>query len=361
MLENTRAILILYYADDSLTLLSDRQIDQSDQKQTLNFLYHTAEALDFLHKQEILHGTLNPENIALDANGYPLLFDYGLNGVFKKLLLENMDDGFDNLSISSLTCTSPEQILGRNPTRASDIYTFGIIGYYYIFGKYPFDGQYVPERAISHFNDGIIRRIQVFDIHSNNTLQFIQKCIQLDPEARFASFSQILNILEQMKSGKQHVSRSRKGSQSRSLRIRMRFSSSFVSIAVLVISLFVFYYLYALKPQLPYSHPISHQPWPHLHLNNHATQTQNIVVETSTASRGERTKLPHASPSEVEPSRTSQLLKAKYRLSPVSQFQLPTSQTCGNLQARLWQTRRGSCCVRQQSYGDCHFCGCFYF
>ena len=190
------------FADPSLTLLRDGTIEGTSQKQILNFLSNVAEALDFLHKQEIIHGGVSIENVALDPHGYPLLFDFGLSRVFKKLLLENMNDGFENISVGNPKCTSPEQILGRSPTRASDIYAFGIIGYYYSFGELPFNGQSVAEIALSHLTPGVIRSVELPEGISEGILAILQKCIQVNPEARFESFSQILSNLDKLKPGK---------------------------------------------------------------------------------------------------------------------------------------------------------------
>lgn len=190
------------FADNGVTLLRSRQPGLADQNETLVFLRHTAEALDFLHKQEILHGILNPDNVALDADGYPQVFDFGLSGVFRKLLLENTDEGFENLSISDLKCTSPEQIQGRNPTRSSDIYAFGAVGYFYIFGDFPVNGLSIPETAATHLQPGTLRTVQIPHNVYKSHLQVIQKCMQLEPGARFESFAQLLTILERTLSGK---------------------------------------------------------------------------------------------------------------------------------------------------------------
>ncbi len=189
------------FADDSFTLLSHCQGGQVNQKEALNFLSRVAEALEFLHAQEIVHGSMDVNNIALDPNGYPLLFDFGLSGVFKRLMLENMDDGFDNLSIANLACTSPEQILGRAPTRASDVYTFGIIGFHYIFGEFPFTGKYTVETAELILAHNVLRAVNPPETISFDTIQFLQKCIQVNPEERFSGFPLILKTLERMKSG----------------------------------------------------------------------------------------------------------------------------------------------------------------
>jgi len=236
----------IVFSDTVTTLLCDRQAGHPDQEETINFMFRVAEALDFIHKQEVLHGGLNPENIAIDPNGYPLLFDFGFSGVFKKLLRENMNDGFDNLSISDLRYTAPEQIMGRNPTRTSDIYAFGIVAYYYVFGEYPFDGEYTAEIALSHFSDDLILVHPPQSI-SVDTFQFIQKCLQVEPDQRFASFSQILSNLERMKSGKKIRTRIKKRFAIKTKPVLSRIPArSSISFAVVLLgaSLFATYFLF---------------------------------------------------------------------------------------------------------------------
>src|SRR5437899_2099116 len=82
------------------------------------------------------------------------------------------------------------------------IFYFRIFSYLYIFSESPFEGRYVPETAASYFNHGVIRSSQLPETITNHTLQFIQKCIQLDPEARFASFTELLTNLERATSSK---------------------------------------------------------------------------------------------------------------------------------------------------------------
>lgn len=184
------------------SFLDDNVSFGSDEKEVVNLFHKIAEAMDYLHRQEILHGALNTENIIIDSEGNPKLFDYGLNAVFKKLLSENMEDSFINICVSNVRCASPEQLLGHNPTRFSDIYSFGTIFYYRVFGKYLFDGKLTPEIAILHLSQEIISINYAPKNIPKNILQFIQKCIQSDPESRFANFAEILRVLERMKKGR---------------------------------------------------------------------------------------------------------------------------------------------------------------
>ena len=235
------------FADNGLTLLCDRLPGQIDQQEMLGFLSGIAEGLDFLHKQEILHGGLGTQNIAIDADGYPLLFDFGLSEVSKKLLLENMDDGFENLSVMDLKYTSPEQIRGRTPTRASDIYAFGVISYFYLFGELPFRGEYVAEIATSVLKPGVIQIIKPPEGVARSVIQLIQKCIQVNPEARFASFGQILKSIEMIKSGQPVRLKFQERLAVQGPRIRL--SPAFMGASLFVLAIAASSYMYLQKIQ----------------------------------------------------------------------------------------------------------------
>jgi WD40 repeat protein/serine/threonine protein kinase len=266
------------FADPSLTLLCHRQPVQASETETLDFLSKLTEVLDFLHKQEIIHGGLNIENVAIDADGYPLVFDFGLGEVFKKLLVDNIEDGFDNLSVANIQCTSPEQIQGRNPTRSSDIYTFGIIGYYYVFGALPFPGQSIPEVAVNHFTRGPIQTIKAVKGISDDALSVIQKCVQVVPEARFESFSQILDSLDWIKSGKRMYLRFDRRFEVEITAGHPPIPRSFLATLVVVLSLFAIAYVYiqraqAFSPPTQISAPTTIPA---------ATQTETLSVATPT-------------------------------------------------------------------------------
>lgn len=308
------------FADTVTSLLCDHEGGQLTQKETVEFLANIAEALDFLHKQEVLHGGLTPANIAIDPNGFPLLFDFGLNGVFKKLLLENMDDGFENLSITDLKCASPEQILGRNPTRASDVYSFGVIAYYYIFGKFPFEGRFAPETALAHLSGDLVP-VQLLQTISINTLQLIQKCVQVDPEKRFTGFLQILGALERMKSGRKVRLRFDKRFAVKVSpihpRIPPRLAQSFAGLVVLGLSLFVVYYLVTDRAEAP---PPATTP----------TVTRTVTIQPT------QTQEPKATPTAVVLSTPTGAIEAGYRLAfegerPYDASEVISVDSLGNL------------------------------
>jgi WD40 repeat protein/serine/threonine protein kinase len=201
---NHEGLPYIVYADDSLTLLSAHPGGLAGQEGTLLFLYGAAQALDFLHRQEIIHGNLNPESIALDAAGIPRVFDFGLSAIFKSVLQENMDDGFQNLCVSNPSCISAEQFQGSTPTRASDIYALGIVGYYYIFGEFPRE-LHDTVAAGSPQNKGIgVQKVKLPGDISEATIHLIEKCIQNESKDRFASMSHVLKALDWLMAGRKN-------------------------------------------------------------------------------------------------------------------------------------------------------------
>lgn len=191
----------IVYPGETTTFLRDHPAPSASRNQLLDFYYKIASALDFLHRQEILHGNLNTQNILIAPDGSPKLLDYGLSGVFKKLLLENLAEGFENLSLSDLRTTAPEQIAGRSPSRASDIYACGMLLYYYTFGAFPLDGNNTPAAALALLEWSHPSTIPASRL-TTDVLKIIQKCIQPQPEARFKNFAQILNVIERLRAGK---------------------------------------------------------------------------------------------------------------------------------------------------------------
>jgi len=113
-----------------------------------------ASAIDAAHEQGILHRDLKPSNIALttDAAGEPLLkvLDFGLAAVSEPQTPDPAPQEEGSAEGESLTSTgmllgtplyaAPEVIRGTAASRASDIYSLGVIAYEMLTGHPPFQG-----------------------------------------------------------------------------------------------------------------------------------------------------------------------------------------------------------------------------
>ncbi len=93
--------------------------------------------LEALHEAGIVHRDLKPENVLVDDTGLPKLLDLGLASHFS-----------DESSVSRLTSPgsvlgtvhfmAPEQIIGAEVDRRSDLYSLGVILFSWCSGRMPF-------------------------------------------------------------------------------------------------------------------------------------------------------------------------------------------------------------------------------
>jgi tetratricopeptide (TPR) repeat protein len=86
------------------------------------------EAVQYAHQNLVIHRDLKPDNILVVADGTPRLLDFGT----AKLLTPMPSSGeFTLMGLQSYTpqYASPEQVMGRPITTASDIYSLGLLLY----------------------------------------------------------------------------------------------------------------------------------------------------------------------------------------------------------------------------------------
>ncbi|UGQ11270.1 serine/threonine protein kinase [Yinghuangia sp. ASG 101] len=99
--------------------------------------YQTADALAAAHRGDIVHRDLKPENVMIREDGVCTLIDFGI----AKPLGANVTNYTRNGStLGSKGYQAPEQLMNREPTTLSDIYSLGCVFYVLFAGRRPFLG-----------------------------------------------------------------------------------------------------------------------------------------------------------------------------------------------------------------------------
>jgi len=149
------------------------------------------EGLQAAHEQGVIHRDLKPQNILLDDRGRVAIADFGLA---KSLDYGTLTEA--GKVIGTPHYMSPEQVKGIELDQRSDIYSLGIILYEMLTGTLPFTGgsawevmmqrtQRTPRPASDH-NPKIPRYL----------VKVLDRCLQIDPNLRYASTADILRDLE---------------------------------------------------------------------------------------------------------------------------------------------------------------------
>jgi serine/threonine protein kinase len=93
-----------------------------------------ADALKYAHQRDLIHRDIKPENIMLDADGMPVLMDFGI----AKLLTAETQLTQTGMGIGTPAYMAPEQAKGLEVGPMADIYSLGIVLFEMVTGQVPF-------------------------------------------------------------------------------------------------------------------------------------------------------------------------------------------------------------------------------
>ena len=146
------------------------------------FLDQIASALDFAHRNHVIHRDIKPGNILLDEDGNAYLADFGiakdLTGIVDSKTVADA-------VVGSLDYISPEQARSEPVTPRTDIYSLGVMLYEMITGEHPFHNTSSIERLYKHINDPLPEIIDLPDTVRDSINEIISKATAKNPKDRY--------------------------------------------------------------------------------------------------------------------------------------------------------------------------------
>ena len=160
------------------------------EEQTRFFICGIIIALEYIHDKNVIHRDLKPENLVLDNKGYIRLTDFGI-------AKENLPDNSSETS-GTPGYMSPEVIKTLNHSFPVDFFALGIIGYEFMKGERPYNGNNRNEIKEQMMSKRInLNMDDISEGWSKESADFINKLLIFEPENRigYRGISELKNHL----------------------------------------------------------------------------------------------------------------------------------------------------------------------
>ena len=102
--------------------------------QVIEIIFKCAKALDYAHRQGVVHRDIKPTNILITGDRHVKIADFSIAHVMTSDTTHTMPMGF----VGSPRYMSPEQVQEDNITNQTDLFSLGIVMYELLTGKHPF-------------------------------------------------------------------------------------------------------------------------------------------------------------------------------------------------------------------------------
>ncbi len=162
-----------------------------------------AEALEAAHARGLVHRDIKPSNLMLDSRGSVKVMDFGLAKRFGPEQIGNALTSVAQTRTGMLIGTpeymSPEQALGRSLDPRTDIFSLGVVLYEMAAGQRPFLGRTATEMINNIINQPAGPLGLDNPVFSPALDTIIFKCLEKDPEKRYASAKELASELSALR------------------------------------------------------------------------------------------------------------------------------------------------------------------
>lgn len=176
--------------------------------EVLEMALQISAALAAAHEAGIIHRDIKPENLMLRRDDYIKVLDFGLAKLTEnrsRSLMSTLAEASDPAAtnpgaiLGTLKYMSPEQALGQEVDRRSDIFSFGVVLYELLTGSSPFKGD-TPAAildAVTHHTPLPLTQLRP-DV-SPELERLVNRMLEKDRELRYQTAAELRISLKQLK------------------------------------------------------------------------------------------------------------------------------------------------------------------
>jgi serine/threonine-protein kinase len=161
----------------------------------MKLFQEVAWALEYAHENGVVHRDVKPENIMIDrATERALVTDFGIAHV------ANAEGSTPRGQVvGTARYMSPEQAAGEDVDARSDLYSLGATAFFALTGRPPFEASNVPALLAKHVTEPAPRLAVVRKEVPEKLAVVVDRCLQKDPGARFATGRDLAEAIGQVR------------------------------------------------------------------------------------------------------------------------------------------------------------------
>jgi serine/threonine protein kinase len=165
-------------------------------QKTERLMFEALSALEHAHGLGLVHRDIKPENMLIEPDGRLRITDFGL-------ALALRGERFAGATSRSGTpqFAAPEQLLGERVEQRADLYSLGVVAYFTLLGRPPFEGT-TPEAILAKQTvDALPSLREARPDVSREFEEVLRHTVVCDPSLRYPTAGALRQALEQVTGG----------------------------------------------------------------------------------------------------------------------------------------------------------------
>ena len=159
-------------------------------------LRDVATALAYAHGRGVIHRDVKAENILIEhTTRRALVTEFGIARLAEATPLTATGQ-----VLGTVHYISPEQVSGESVDARSDIYSLGVVGFFALSGRFPFDADLASAVLVAHVTKVPPPLASVSPDVPGELAAIIDRCLAKDPAARFQSGTELADALSAVES-----------------------------------------------------------------------------------------------------------------------------------------------------------------
>ena len=162
-----------------------------DPREVLRELHDAALALAHAHAHGVVHRDVKAENILIEQrSGRAMVTDFGI-----ARLVEAVPLTATGQLLGTVYYMSPEQVLGGALDGRSDLYSLGVVGFFALAGRFPFDAPLASAVLVAQVNTAPPPLLTMAPGVPRALAEIIDRCLAKDPETRYQTGTELADAL----------------------------------------------------------------------------------------------------------------------------------------------------------------------